>query len=628
MKERYVKFIDLIKEDKINVPFVDVLTGMPNYGKFLKDLVRNKSTMEQISTAFLNKECSSIVQNKLPPKLVKNKELNHGVGDDRITFLIDKAMRHSHSNDDTCFRVDVIDEITDEEMDALLDDSKPFSTTSEKISESSLDHEFEEFMAIEIKEIPKQEEEVENNFKVLPFEGNQRIKISIQELLTDLVMKLLPEHLRYVFLEKDSLIPVVISALLQDDEKKRLVSVLKKHKEAFAWKTSNILSISPSFCKHKINFKDDAKPIIQRQRRLNPSMKKVVKKRLSNFSLPVSFTPSKIVPAHLVLKWEKCLGLGHKVSSAGLEVEKAKINVITKLPPPTNVKVIRIFLGHAGFYCRFIKDFSKISRPMTKLLEKDIVFDFNKECIEAFEMLKEKLMNPPIMVSPYYSQQFELMCDVSNFAIKAVLGQREGKYFRPIHFASKTLNNAQQNYTVTEKELQAAVFAFDKFRSYLVLSKTIFDIEIKNEKGAENVAADHLSRLKNLHLEELRDDDIDDNFPDETLMNISSTKEDKIPWFAHFANFLVGKILRKGLTYAQRWKFFLEIKHYFWDEPYLFKMCPDGMIRRCVYGAETRKILDECHHGPTRGCYAPSTAAKKVFDCWAVGKQSSKRLIL
>nr|GEV39272.1 reverse transcriptase domain-containing protein [Tanacetum cinerariifolium] len=100
-------------------------------------------------------------------------------------------------------------------------------------------------------------------------------------------------------------------------------------------------------------------------------------------------------------------------------------------------------------------------------------------------------------------------------------------------------------------------------------------------------------------INELRDDDIDDNFLDETLMNVSSTEEDKIPWFPDFANYLAEKILRKGLTYAQRCKFFSELKHYFWDEPYLFKMCPDGMIRRCVFGAETQKILYECHHGPT-----------------------------
>nr|GEV27998.1 hypothetical protein [Tanacetum cinerariifolium] len=178
MEERYAKFIDLIKEVRINVPLVDVLTGMPNYGKFLKDLVSNKRSVEYLSLVDLGASINlmpyllytSLSGNTLKPTRmrqpflhtadaiirVKNKELNIGVGDDRITFLIDKAMRHSHSNDDTCFRVDVIDEVTEEELDALLDDSKTFSTTSEKISESFLNHEFEEFMTIKIEEIPEQ----------------------------------------------------------------------------------------------------------------------------------------------------------------------------------------------------------------------------------------------------------------------------------------------------------------------------------------------------------------------------------------------------------------------------------------------------------------------------------------
>ncbi|GJX20133.1 reverse transcriptase domain-containing protein [Tanacetum coccineum] len=424
MEERYAKFIELIKEVRINIPLFDVLAGMPNYGKFLKDLVSNKSKMEQISVAFLNKECSAIVQNKLPPKLrdhgsflipctvvgsveylaladlgasinlmlyslyvllsgntlkptrmsirlanhtyeylmriaenmleddkvplilgrpflhtadaiiqVKIKELNLGVGDGRYTFLINKAMRHSHSNDDTCFRVDVIDEVTEEEFDALLDDSKPFSTKSEKINESFLDHEFEEFMAVEIEEISEQDQEFKNSFEVLPLEGNQMIKNSIKDPPTDLVMKPLLEHLEYAFLEKDSLLPVVISALLQDDEKKRLVFVLKKHKEAFAWKTFDISGISPSFCKHKINFKDDTKPVIQRQRRLNPNMKEVVKKEIiklldvgtiytiedSPWVSPVHCVPKKggmtvvtnekneLVPTRIVTGWRVCI---------------------------------------------------------------------------------------------------------------------------------------------------------------------------------------------------------------------------------------------------------------------------------------------------------------------------------
>ncbi|GKC23945.1 reverse transcriptase domain-containing protein [Tanacetum coccineum] len=132
--------------------------------------------------------------------------------------------------------------------------------------------------------------------------------------------------------------------------------------------------------------------------------------------------------AHLVLNWEKYhfmvkegIVLGHKVSSAGLEVDKAKINVISKLPPPTNIKGVRSFLRHVDFYRRFIKDFSKISRPLTKLLEKDTPFEFNDECQKAFELLKEKLTCAPVIISPNWNLPFELMCDASDFAVGAVL---------------------------------------------------------------------------------------------------------------------------------------------------------------------------------------------------------------
>nr|GEZ28366.1 reverse transcriptase domain-containing protein [Tanacetum cinerariifolium] len=262
----------MIKEVRINVPLIDVLTGMPNYGKFLKDLVSNKSKMKQISAAFLTEECLTILQNKIPPKLgdpgsflipcklansveyltladigtsinlmpyslytvlsgttlkptrmsirlanltyqypigvaenmliqvgkfvfpvdfvilqmeeddrvplilgrpflhtadaiikVKNKELNLGIGEDRATFHIDKAMHHSYVNDDTCFRIDVINEITEDELDDLLDDSKPFLNTSEKINETLLDKEFDKFMSGNV-----QEDEVKDDFEELP----------------------------------------------------------------------------------------------------------------------------------------------------------------------------------------------------------------------------------------------------------------------------------------------------------------------------------------------------------------------------------------------------------------------------------------------------------------------------
>ncbi|GJV01438.1 reverse transcriptase domain-containing protein [Tanacetum coccineum] len=176
---------------------------------------------------------------------------------------------------------------------------------------------------------------------------------------------------------------------------------------------------------------------------------------------------------NLCLNWEKShfmvkegIVLGHKISKKGIEVDKAKIDVIAKLPHPTTVKGVRSFLGHAGFYRRFIKDFSKISRPMTHLLEKNTPFIFSNECIQAFETLKKKLTEAPILIAPDWDLPFELMCDASDFAIGAVLGQRHEKHFRPIHYASKTMNEAESHYTTTEKEMLAVVYAFGPYGTF------------------------------------------------------------------------------------------------------------------------------------------------------------------
>nr|GFA89325.1 reverse transcriptase domain-containing protein [Tanacetum cinerariifolium] len=155
--------------------------------------------------------------------------------------------------------------------------------------------------------------------------------------------------------------------------------------------------------------------------------------------------------------------LGHKISKNGIEIDKAKVDVIAKLPHPITVKGIRSFLGHVGFYQRFIKDFSKIARPMTHLLEKDTSFFFLKECVKAFQTLKRKLIEASILIAPDWNMSFELMCDASNFAIGAVLGQRQEKHFRPIHYASKTMTKAESNYTTTEKEMLAVALKHANF---------------------------------------------------------------------------------------------------------------------------------------------------------------------
>ncbi|RDX77627.1 Retrovirus-related Pol polyprotein from transposon 17.6, partial [Mucuna pruriens] len=188
------------------------------------------------------------------------------------------------------------------------------------------------------------------------------------------------------------------------------------------------------------------------------------------------------VDTNLVLNFEKChfmviegIVLGHLVSNRGIEVDKSKIDIITSLPNPTSVRKVRSFLGHVGFYRRFIKNFSELALPLSKLLQKDVEFNFDQSCREAFQDLKDKLTSTPILQAPNWDLPFELMCDASNSVLGAVLGQRAG-VSQPVHviaYASRTVDLAQQNYTTTEKELLEIVFALDKFRSYLLGSKII-----------------------------------------------------------------------------------------------------------------------------------------------------------
>ncbi|XP_060182344.1 uncharacterized protein LOC132612010 [Lycium barbarum] len=176
---------------------------------------------------------------------------------------------------------------------------------------------------------------------------------------------------------------------------------------------------------------------------------------------------------------------------------------------------------------------SKLVSPVQCVPKKRAKSDFDEKCRKAFDELKVRLMSAPIIVSPDFSQPFELICDTSDFFVGVVLGQRHNKIMHLVYYSSKMLNAALMNYTITKQERLAIIFAFTKFKAYLLGSK------VKDRKGSENEVADHLSRLEEAgrQIEEL---DIGDVFPDKRVLAVSS---EVAPWYADIANFLVTDLI-------------------------------------------------------------------------------------
>ncbi|GKC05566.1 reverse transcriptase domain-containing protein [Tanacetum coccineum] len=396
-------------------------------------------------------------------------------------------------------------------------------------------------MAMIVDENSESESDTEEPpFKKITINTDYKIKTSLEEPPADLELKLLPDNLEYVFLKELSFIPVIISSQLSTQNKSKLVSVLKKHKEAFAWKTTDILGICPSYGKHKIQLLDDKKPIVKKQRRLNPNMQEVVKKEIvklldagiiypiadSPWVSPIHCVPKKggitvitnendeLIPTRTVMGWRanafwamQCpsyipkmhVGNLHDMIKESVEVfmdgfsvfgdsfDKFLNNLDKMLQRCKDAHLVLnyekchfmvkegIVLGYKVSSAGLEVDRSKINvisklSPPTNI--KDTPFEFNDECQKAFEILKEKVTCVPVIVSPNWNLPFELMCDASDFAVGAILE---------------------------------------------------FDIEIKDRKGTENVAADYLSRIEK---EESSDDsEVDDNFPGETLIETNTKNE-------------------------------------------------------------------------------------------------------
>ncbi|GJY98985.1 reverse transcriptase domain-containing protein [Tanacetum coccineum] len=615
------KFVEIFRELHFELSFANALLHMPKFASIFKSLLNNKEKLFDLAKTPVNENCSAVILKKLPEKVrepvkflipcdfpeiveclaladlgasinlmplsiwkklslpeltptrmileladrsttspsvvdyvvdprvplilgrpflrtacalidVYGEELTLRVDDEAITFKVGQTSRYSYNNAKSVNRIDVIDVSCEEYAQEVLgfsDSSKSGNPTPslDPILSTSFPSltpfEGGDFILEEIEAcltndsippgIDDADFDPEGDLLLLekllnddPSSPLPPKELHFEEIKTikssiddppELELKDLPSHLEYAFLEGTDKLPVIISKELKDEEKAALLKVLKSHKRAIAWKISDIKGIDPSFCTHKILMEDDFKPAIQHQRRVNPKIHEVIKKEVI-----------KLLDA----------GLIYPIS------DSPWVSPVHCVPKKGGMTVVEN---------------------------------------EDNELIPTRLSR----------------------------GQRKTKHFQPIHYASKTMTDAQAHYTTTKKELLAVVYAFEKFWPYLVLSKTIvytdhsalkyllakqdakprllrwilllqeFDVIIRDKKGAENLAADHLSRLENPHQGDLEKKEINETFPLETLGMISFRGDSSTPWFADIANYHAGNFIVKGMSSQQKKKFFKDVRH-------------------------------------------------------------------
>ncbi|XP_019242078.1 PREDICTED: uncharacterized protein LOC109222134 [Nicotiana attenuata] len=390
------------------------------------------------------------------------------------------------------------------------------------------------------------------------------------------------EPLEYAFLGPNSTLPDIISYGLLAVQVEQLLQVLQECKTAIGWTMADIKGISPAFRMHKIRLEEGHKPY---RERLNPNMKEVVKKEVikwldAGILFPIC-NSNWVSPVQCVPK------------NGGMTVVQNEKNELISTRTVTGWRI-----------CMYYRKLSAATRK------------------DHFPL-------------PFIDQTLD-----SDYAIGAIFGQRKEKIMHPIYYASRTLSGAQLNYTVTEKEVLAVVFAFDKFRSYLIGSKVIvytdratiryliakkeskphlirwvlllheFDLEIRDRKGTGNQVADHLSRLEGAE-KRAEVEDIIETFPDEQLL---AMKIEEAPWYVDITNYLACGIVPHDLSSIQKKKFFRDCRVYYWDEPLLFKICVDNMIWRCIPEQDRPSVLQACHASPYGGHFGGIWTAAKVLE--------------
>nr|GEU33413.1 reverse transcriptase domain-containing protein [Tanacetum cinerariifolium] len=496
------KFMEIFRDLHFELSFADALIHMPKFAPMFKKLLNNKDKLIELTKTPLNENCSAMVLKKLPKKL-----------GDPGRFLI----------------------LSNPRVPLIL--GRPFLSTAHALidvydGEMTLRHD-EQSLTLKCGDIPSisyNNFESLNKFDLIDatlihhllFQTRKTIFLKLTKILKwlnqknnkssndeppEVELKDLPPHLEYAFLGDNNKWPVVIAKDLSVDEKSALRKVLKSQKQAIVWKLTDIKGIDLEFCSHKILLEEDYSSKVQSKRRVNPKIHDVIKKEVeklldAGLIYPISDSPW-VSPIHCVPKKggmtvstndENELVPTRLVTVLRVCIDYRKLNEATRkdhFPLPFMDQMLER-LARNEYYC-FLDGFSgyfqipidpkdqektTFTCPYRTFVYKRIPFGLCnapgtfQRCMMAIfhDMIKQTM---EVFMDDFSDQPIELMCDASNFAVGAVLGQRIEKHFRPIHYASKMMTEAESNYTTTEKEMLAVVYAFEKFRSYLIMNKSI-----------------------------------------------------------------------------------------------------------------------------------------------------------
>nr|GEU59986.1 reverse transcriptase domain-containing protein [Tanacetum cinerariifolium] len=553
------KFYQIFKDMSFEISFADALILMPKFTLTLKALIRNKEKLSEMARTPLNEHYSAVLLKKLPEKL-----------GDPGKFLIPcdfPCMAECLALADLGASINLMPFSVWKRLSLL--DLTPTCMTLELV-DRSISHPVgvAEDVYVKVGSF-----HFSADFVVVDFDADPRVPLILERsffktgrALLDVFevdeppvveLKDLPPYLEYTFLEGDDKLPVIIAKDLSVEEKTALITVLMSHKRAIAWKLSDIKGIDLEFYTRKILMEEDFEQAVQHQRRVNPNIHDVIKQEVI-----------KLLEAGLIypISDSPWISPVHCVpKKGGFKVVENEDNELI----PT-----RLVTGTLQ-RCMMAIFHDMIEKSMEVFMDNFFVFGNSfQSCLSHLERMLKR-------------------CEDTNLCLN----------WEKSHFMVK--EGIVLGHKISKQGIEV-----DKAK--------VFTFKVIDTKGAENLAADHLSRLENPHQNVLDPKEINESFPLETLNLVSTRGNQSTPWFADFANYHARNFIVNGMSSQQKSKFFKDVKHYFWDDPFLFKNCADQIIKRCVSGQEAVEILKACHYRPTRVGENRASWSDKLNDAlWA-----------